>query len=85
MAEATKKTATVAKKTTKSTKAVATSPKKTTRAKTEKVEVSTHELQHMIATNAYYRAERRGFSHGNHMQDWIEAEAEISAKVKLKK
>lgn len=86
MAETTKKSTSSAKRPSKSTKSVvATSTKKVTRARTSKPTVEPHELQHMIATNAYYRAERRGFSHGNHTQDWLEAEAEITAKVKLKK
>ena len=31
----------------------------------------------MIATAAYYRAEHRGFSGGNPVDDWLAAEAEI--------
>lgn len=84
MAETIKKSAPTAKKVSK-TSSSTTTPKKTTRAKASKAEVTAHDLQHMIATNAYYRAERRGFSHGNHMQDWLDAEAEITAKVKVKK
>ncbi len=37
--------------------------------------------QEMIAIAAYYRAERRGFSGGDAMQDWLEAEAEIDGTV----
>lgn len=37
--------------------------------------------QEMIAIAAYYRAERRGFSGGDAMQDWLEAEAEIDNAV----
>lgn len=33
--------------------------------------------QQRIATAAYYRAEHRGFSCGDEIQDWLEAEAEI--------
>jgi hypothetical protein len=36
----------------------------------------------MIATAAYYQAEQRGFNGVSEMQDWLEAEAEIDAKVK---
>jgi hypothetical protein len=32
-----------------------------------------------IATAAYYRAERRGFSPGGELDDWLEAEREISS------
>ena len=35
----------------------------------------------MIADAAYYLAERRGFSGGYEMQDWISAEYEIDAKL----
>jgi hypothetical protein len=31
----------------------------------------------MIARAAYYRAEKRGFSGGSELEDWLEAEAEI--------
>lgn len=31
----------------------------------------------MIATAAYYRAERRGFAPGAELEDWLAAEAEI--------
>ncbi len=81
MAEAKPKTAT-SKKTTASKK----SPSKTTtpRKPTSKT-VSHIDMQEMIATNAYYRAERRGFAAGDHMQDWLDAEAEIAQKFKVKK
>ena len=35
----------------------------------------------MIAEAAYYRAERRGFSGGDEMRDWLEAEAEIAQQL----
>jgi hypothetical protein len=31
----------------------------------------------MIECAAYYRAEKRGFSGGSELEDWLEAEAEI--------
>ena len=31
----------------------------------------------MIACAAYYRAEKRGFSGGGELEDWLEAEVEI--------
>jgi hypothetical protein len=37
--------------------------------------------QEMIATAAYYRAERRGFNSGDEIQDWLEAEAEIDGLI----
>ena len=33
----------------------------------------------MIADNAYYRAERRGFMPGYELEDWLAAEREIDA------
>lgn len=35
--------------------------------------------EQMIAEAAYFRAERRGFSPGNEMSDWLEAEADVVA------
>ncbi len=37
--------------------------------------------QKMIATAAYYLAERRGFNSGDEIQDWLEAEAEIDGLI----
>jgi hypothetical protein len=37
----------------------------------------------MIATAAYYIAERRGFSGGYAMEDWIAAEAEIDTQLSV--
>jgi hypothetical protein len=31
---------------------------------------------------AYYRAERRGFAPGGELQDWLEAEAEVLARLR---
>jgi len=38
---------------------------------------SAHDWQDMIATAAYFRAEKRGFAGGSAEQDWYEAEAEL--------
>lgn len=35
----------------------------------------------MIAETAYYKAEKRGFMPGNEIQDWLEAEKEVSESV----
>ena len=37
------------------------------------------ERHHKIETAAYYRAEKRGFSDGDPVKDWLEAEREIDA------
>jgi len=38
------------------------------------------EFREMVAVNAYYRAEKRGFEPGHEMVDWLEAEREISSQ-----
>jgi hypothetical protein len=34
----------------------------------------------LIAEAAYYLAEKRGFSAGNELEDWLVAEREVNAK-----
>ena len=41
------------------------------------VEKLREDRQQMIATAAYYRAEKRGFNGGDEIQDWLEAESEL--------
>ena len=36
------------------------------------------EFREMVAKNAYYRAEKRDFQDGFDLEDWLEAEREIS-------
>ena len=38
------------------------------------------EFREMVALNAYYRAEKRGFEDGYELEDWLEAEQEISSQ-----
>jgi hypothetical protein len=38
--------------------------------------------EELIAENAYYRAERRGFATGFEHEDWLAAEAEVDAPKK---
>jgi len=38
---------------------------------------SPEQWQEMVATAAYYRAERRGFEPGSPLDDWFEAESEL--------
>jgi hypothetical protein len=45
-------------------------------------EPSQTDLQCWIAEAAYYRAESRGFQPGYETEDWLAAEAEISARVR---
>lgn len=49
----------------------------------QKVIVSPEERYQMIAAAAYWRAERRNFTAGGALDDWIAAEAEIDAKLEL--
>ncbi len=74
-----KKTATApAKKTT----AKAAAPAKSApRKAAKKTTVLPEERYQMIATAAYFLAERRGFSGCYEMEDWITAEVEIDAKL----
>ena len=39
--------------------------------------VSETELRDLIAREAYYRAERRGFAPGGETEDWLGAEADL--------
>ena len=43
--------------------------------------VSAEQRQRMIADTAYFRAERRGFNGGDPVVDWLEAEAEVDARL----
>ena len=40
--------------------------------------IDLEEFRDMVATDAYYRAEKRGFEPGHEIDDWLEAEKEIS-------
>jgi hypothetical protein len=35
----------------------------------------------LIAEAAFFRAERRGFEPGHEMEDWLQAEAEVDARL----
>jgi hypothetical protein len=39
--------------------------------------ISAQERQSLVAQAAYFRAEKRGFSPGGELQDWVEAEADL--------
>jgi hypothetical protein len=44
----------------------------------------TPEARHaLIAETAYLRAERRGFAPGHETEDWLEAEAEVDALLRV--
>ena len=42
---------------------------------------NTEILESMVAEAAYYRANQRGFSTGNDLGDWLEAEKEIMVRI----
>ena len=44
---------------------------------------NTEILESMVAEAAYYRANQRGFSVGNDLGDWLEAEKEIMVRFAL--
>ena len=50
---------------------------KSTTIRSEKADVTPEERYRMIAEAAYFRAEKRGFTGGDVVNDWIQAEAEI--------
>jgi hypothetical protein len=37
-----------------------------------------NKFREMVAVNAYYKAEKRGFEPGHELDDWYEAEREIT-------
>ncbi len=43
--------------------------------------ITPEERQRMIAEAAYFRALRRGFASGGEVQDWLEAEADVDARL----
>jgi hypothetical protein len=45
--------------------------------------LSDEELRALIAQEAYYRAQRRGFAPGYELKDWLEAEASVMTKLGL--
>jgi hypothetical protein len=59
-----------------------TSPKKAQRPAPAVPSRITHEARwHMIAEAAYWRAEKRGFSGGGEVDDWLAAEADIDGQL----
>lgn len=46
-----------------------------------RIDVSAEQRHEMIAVAAYLRAERRGFSPGREVEDWLEAAASIDTML----
>jgi Protein of unknown function (DUF2934) len=49
----------------------------------ERVALTGEARRVMIAQGAYLRAERRGFAPGHETEDWLAAEAEVDALLKV--
>jgi hypothetical protein len=47
-------------------------------------QMSRDELEALIAQAAYLRAERRGFTPGQEIDDWVAAEAEVITRLGLR-
>ena len=56
-------------------------PGKTLTTKTAAAEPSSEEVGGMIATEAYYLAAARNFTPGHELDDWLEAERKVRAKL----
>lgn len=57
---------------------------RTTKAKApQRAAVSAEDRRAMIAEAAYLRAERRGFASGHETEDWLAAEVEVDALLKI--
>jgi hypothetical protein len=74
-----KKKAVIAKKTP--TRKVAKNPTKTSKPDISSINISPEERWRMIAIAAYHKAEKRGFTLGNELRDWAEAEKEIDKLI----
>jgi hypothetical protein len=43
--------------------------------------VDPDDRRRMVAAEAYFRAERRGFAAGNELEDWVAAEAAVDMRL----
>jgi DUF2934 family protein len=66
---------------------VETTAKRATRARTPQAEtdssttLSSQDRLRMVESAAYFRAERRGFTPGHEIEDWLAAESEIDTLI----
>lgn len=60
-----------------------TKPRKVAAKKSAKMQVTPEQRYEMVATAAYFIAEKRGFHHGYDHDDWLAAEIEVDAKIEL--
>lgn len=48
---------------------------------TARPDISADELRKLISEAAYYRAKQRGFQPGHELDDWVQAEAEVTRRL----
>lgn len=82
VAKVTEKKPTAAKTASAEPKPVKKAVVKDTVAKDSKPSVTPQQRYHMIATAAYYLAQKRGFAVGYAVQDWVTAENQIDSQLK---
>jgi hypothetical protein len=46
-----------------------------------RADLSPEEIRQLVAEAAYYRAKERNFEPGHELEDWIEAESEVMARI----
>ena len=77
----TNKTPVKAKTSTSRRNKTGTSAKSTGSKQSVPVAISSQQRQQMINESAYYIAQRRGFTGGNPMDDWLMAEIEVDKQL----
>ena len=61
--------------------AVKTVAKSKRSAATRSAPVDTHSIREMVAAEAYFLAERRGFISGYELEDWVTAERVVESRL----
>ena len=56
-------------------------PKPASFSNTTRPDIPADELRKLISEAAYYRAKQRGFQPGHELDDWIQAEAEVTRRL----
>jgi hypothetical protein len=52
-----------------------------TQSKMDPASIDPSVRRQLVAAEAYFRAERRGFAAGNELEDWIAAEAAVDSRL----
>ena len=58
-------------------------PRKSLAERAPRLKLTPEARRQLIAETAYLRAERRGFTPGHETEDWLAAEAEVDALLKV--